>query len=346
MFNLIRDCRVHDRGAVILGAGGRLPTAEDPHMPFAHLGNRVIGNEVQRTRPCLRRLRLDPLQALGEHLRTEPAGGDRLRRPRGDPAVVHGPEGVGTHEGPGGDPAAVRTRRKEGRHHRYLQGDRADQPQVFPKPDFKGGFGGMGGVGGGVAAPAPPAGEITEHKRIGAHDISVALVLDGARFVAWAEEYLEKQGVDQPKIPEPLKRVIGEYIADGYDWFVFDVVELGEETVTKDAIQYRFKTPALYYPLRITRAETGDTKIRLLISAHAGVGENAQWLRPARPARTSAGGRHPQRATAPGEGSFPIAAVGGDLGSHRDNRRRPHEGSLLSADRRRHDNDDAVGHHD
>ncbi len=51
MFNLIRDCRVHDGGAVILGAGGRLPTSDHAHMPLAHLGNRVISNEVQRTRP-------------------------------------------------------------------------------------------------------------------------------------------------------------------------------------------------------------------------------------------------------------------------------------------------------
>lgn len=51
MFNLIRDCRIHDGGAVILGAGGRLPTSDHPHMPLAHLGNRVISNEVQRTQP-------------------------------------------------------------------------------------------------------------------------------------------------------------------------------------------------------------------------------------------------------------------------------------------------------
>jgi hypothetical protein len=51
MFNLIRDCRIHDGGAVILGAGGRLPTADAPHMPLAHFGNRVICNEVQRTQP-------------------------------------------------------------------------------------------------------------------------------------------------------------------------------------------------------------------------------------------------------------------------------------------------------
>lgn len=51
MFNLIRDCRVHDGGALILGAGGRLPTSDHAHMPLGHLGNRVISNEVQRTQP-------------------------------------------------------------------------------------------------------------------------------------------------------------------------------------------------------------------------------------------------------------------------------------------------------
>jgi hypothetical protein len=51
MFNLIRDCRVHDGGAVILGAGGRLPASDHAHMPLVHLGNRVISNEVQRTQP-------------------------------------------------------------------------------------------------------------------------------------------------------------------------------------------------------------------------------------------------------------------------------------------------------
>lgn len=51
MFNLIRDCRVHDGGAVILGAGGRLPSSDAPHLPLAHLANRVMSNEVQRTQP-------------------------------------------------------------------------------------------------------------------------------------------------------------------------------------------------------------------------------------------------------------------------------------------------------
>jgi len=111
----------------------------------------------------------------------------------------------------------------------------------------------------------PPAGEITFHEKIGAHDISVAHVLDGDGFIAWVEEYLKKQDVENPTIPEPLKEVVNEYIEEGYTWFVFDVVELGPEMKTNDAIQYRFKSDAVYYPLKITRTETGDTTVELLI---------------------------------------------------------------------------------
>jgi hypothetical protein len=110
-----------------------------------------------------------------------------------------------------------------------------------------------------------PAGEVTFHEKIGAHDISVTHVLDGAGFITWVEDYLKKQDVENPTIPEPLKEVVGEYLKDGFTWFVFDVVELGETTKTSDAIQYRFETSALYYPLKITRTETGDTSVELLI---------------------------------------------------------------------------------
>lgn len=114
-------------------------------------------------------------------------------------------------------------------------------------------------------APEIPAGEVTFHKRIGAHDISVTHVLNSAGFIEWVEKYLKKQGVENPKIPDPLKTVVNEYLKEGYKWFVFDVVELSDKTRTNDAIQYRFKTKALYYPLKITRTESGKTDIELLV---------------------------------------------------------------------------------
>lgn len=110
-----------------------------------------------------------------------------------------------------------------------------------------------------------PAAELTFHEKIGAHDISVIHVLDRQGFIRWVNDYLKRAGVDNPTIPAPLRGVIAEYLLDDYKWFVFDVIELGQKTVTNDAIQYRFRSTCVYYPLRITRTEEGRTTIRLLI---------------------------------------------------------------------------------
>jgi ankyrin repeat protein len=118
----------------------------------------------------------------------------------------------------------------------------------------------------GVKAEAmEPAGEITFHEKIGAHDISVAHVLNNQGFVEWINEYLKSVGVINPQIPGGLRTVIAEYLEEGFRWFVFDVVQLGTKPKTNEAIQYKFETPFLYYPLRITRTEVGYTNIDLLI---------------------------------------------------------------------------------
>jgi len=112
---------------------------------------------------------------------------------------------------------------------------------------------------------ARPAGEVTFHEKIGAHDISVTHVLDSGGFVEWVEEYLRSMGASNPTIPEPLKQVVDEYLEERFSWFVFDVVSLDEEPKTNEAIQYRFATDSLYYPLKITRTESGETSIELLV---------------------------------------------------------------------------------
>ncbi|MCK4523483.1 DUF2330 domain-containing protein [candidate division WOR-3 bacterium] len=110
-----------------------------------------------------------------------------------------------------------------------------------------------------------PVGEITFHKKIGSHDVSVAHVIDGEGFIDWVEKYLRSTGIKNPIIPEDLKNVVMEYIEDDFKWFVFDVISLDSEKVTNEAIQYRFKTDYLYYPLKITRTEKDYTIIDLLI---------------------------------------------------------------------------------
>jgi hypothetical protein len=111
----------------------------------------------------------------------------------------------------------------------------------------------------------PPAGRVTFHERIGAHDVSTTHVERPEGFVKWARDYLKAQGVENPTIPPALEAVIRDYIRENFTWFVFDVVSLSEKPVTKEALQFRFKTPFMFYPMRITRAEHGDTTVRLLV---------------------------------------------------------------------------------
>ena len=109
------------------------------------------------------------------------------------------------------------------------------------------------------------AGKITFHEKIGAHDISVARVLDPDRFIEWVNNYLRKAGVDDPVIPESLTAVVNEYIKEDFTWFVFDVVSLDEKPKTNEAIQYRFRTNSLFYPVKISRTNQGETSIELLV---------------------------------------------------------------------------------
>jgi hypothetical protein len=110
-----------------------------------------------------------------------------------------------------------------------------------------------------------PSGEVTFHKRIGAHDISVTHLLDAQGFVGWVIGYLRTLGVERDVISAEMKKLINDYISEGCEWYVFDVVSIGKETVTNEPIQYRFKSDHVFYPLKITSTAQGATSIELLI---------------------------------------------------------------------------------
>ena len=50
-FNLILDCRIHQGGGIVCGAGGRLPFEEERDAPLANFANRFVENEVQNVTP-------------------------------------------------------------------------------------------------------------------------------------------------------------------------------------------------------------------------------------------------------------------------------------------------------
>jgi hypothetical protein len=115
------------------------------------------------------------------------------------------------------------------------------------------------------AESKPPPAKVTFHEKIGAHEISTIKLINEKGFIKWVEKHLASLGVENPEIPEKLRKVIKEYIDEGYTWFVFDVVELTRRPKTKQAIQFKFKTNYLYYPLKITKTETGKTSVEMLI---------------------------------------------------------------------------------
>jgi len=106
---------------------------------------------------------------------------------------------------------------------------------------------------------------VTFHKKIGAHDISVTHLLNAQGFVDWVVEYLAKQGATENIISSEMRKLIDDYTAEGFVWFVFDIVSLSQETATNEPIQYRFKTERLFYPLKITKTGKGTTSVELLI---------------------------------------------------------------------------------
>jgi hypothetical protein len=128
-------------------------------------------------------------------------------------------------------------------------------------PAARGGARGAGSKTGG----GRPAGEVTFHKKIGAHDISVTHVLSTEGFIAWVEKYLGSLQIQNPVIPPATKKIVDQYLAGNFAWFVFDVISLDEVLSTGEAVQYTFKTKFLYYPMKITQTVEGATTVDLLI---------------------------------------------------------------------------------
>lgn len=110
-----------------------------------------------------------------------------------------------------------------------------------------------------------PGGVVTWHEQIGVHDISVIQLVESETFVTWVRDYLDSLGVEHEIVSDTMAGLIEEYITDGFVWFVFDVITLGDVTVSNEPIQYRFATDSLFYPLRITKTGKGNTSIQLTI---------------------------------------------------------------------------------
>ncbi|MCD4782801.1 MAG: DUF2330 domain-containing protein [Candidatus Eremiobacteraeota bacterium] len=124
-----------------------------------------------------------------------------------------------------------------------------------------------GNGGRGKSAPrAEQAVRIVFHKKIGAHDITIAKTKNLNAFIDWIKEFVAKQGMeyDEKDFTE-LKPIVRGYISKGYQYYVFDVIELTTQKKTVEPILYQFKSKNVYFPLRVTLLSRGVTTIALYL---------------------------------------------------------------------------------
>jgi len=107
--------------------------------------------------------------------------------------------------------------------------------------------------------------DVTFHEKIGAHDITVVNASDASQLTRWAEAFLESNGVAENLIMKEFEPVLEDYLNDGFNYFVFDLIEASQRENSLEPILYKFETSFLYYPLRISSLNPGNTKIILLL---------------------------------------------------------------------------------
>ncbi|MFH0793608.1 MAG: DUF2330 domain-containing protein [bacterium] len=133
-----------------------------------------------------------------------------------------------------------------------------------------------GNVSPDMAKVPEQAGKITFQEKLGAHDLAVAQVLKTEGFVEFVQNYLREryQTPDAPIRAEFLK-IIQSYLDEGFKWFAFDVITLDGTTKSREPIEYRFSSSCVFYPLRISTLEQGQTKVDLLVFSAKGVKSTA-----------------------------------------------------------------------
>ena len=115
----------------------------------------------------------------------------------------------------------------------------------------------------------PAAGvEITFHKQIGAHDVTVVKVNDLDYFLEWIKNFALEKELEVKEISSGFKEGISSYLKRDIKYFVFDIIEGGEEKESIKPLIYHFDSDFLYYPILISgisEIKESRTEINLFI---------------------------------------------------------------------------------
>jgi hypothetical protein len=103
------------------------------------------------------------------------------------------------------------------------------------------------------------------HEKIGAHDITVVNVTDASDLSSWAESFLQGNGIPETINMQNFEPIIADYLKHAFHYFVFDLIETSQQQNSLNPILYIFETPFLYYPLKVSSLNPGNSKIVLFL---------------------------------------------------------------------------------
>ncbi len=109
--------------------------------------------------------------------------------------------------------------------------------------------------------------DIRLHVRLGAHDATVVKINEPPAFGRWVRQFFSEKELNLARGFRKVEEVARDYVQRGFQYFVFDLVEVPREPKAVSPLVYRFKTSRLYYPLKTSNTFGGKGGIDLFIVA-------------------------------------------------------------------------------
>lgn len=121
--------------------------------------------------------------------------------------------------------------------------------------------------------------EVVYHEVIGLHDVNVLKVEDAGGVVSWLKGYIVSKGWPKPSLTvvKKVETIARDYVNRGFAYFSFDLISLSSRVKAVEPLLYRFKSPTIYYPLKISRLAKGYARITLYVITEDRIKPETTW---------------------------------------------------------------------
>ncbi len=112
--------------------------------------------------------------------------------------------------------------------------------------------------------------EVIGEQILGPHKIIQVKVSDFFSFSDWVRKLFKEEGIDKEGFTQKEEEIVTYYLQRGINYFVFDIIDLGDGINPILPLVYRFKTRYFYYPLVTSSLFPGEGTIELFVISKRG----------------------------------------------------------------------------